>query len=228
MLNEGAPLCGNSPNYMFVRQAHDFMCQPDSTTKYGVPHCFSKVTTLPRGVDIIMGVSGPLYRRSMFDADFFDVPKLLAGNKLAALIERTEREEAAHKHGAGAVDGDGGGRGGGRPDAHDMHAGHQHVAHLDNERLRRTPPPMSAFLVDDVTISAYLARKGIPALVVPMDIPLSQLPAFTRPKRHFERFPAPVVESKERTDAIAALHGDPQFLNANAAASRYFHHLGWW
>jgi hypothetical protein len=219
MMDEGAPLCGNAPNYMFVRQSYDFMCQPESTALYGVQHCFSRVTDLARGVDVIMGVAGPLYRRSMFGDDFFDVPKLLAEGKLKALVERTAAEEAQHDHAK---------KEGGGVTSADLEAGLAHVGALANEKLKRTPPPTSAFLVDDVTISAYLRHRGVPALVVPWQVPLAQLPNFPRPKRDFPEVAAPPVDHKERTDAIAALHGDPQFLNANAAAARYFRHLGWW
>lgn len=53
----------NLQQYLFVQPSLDHMCQPSSIDMYGIKECFTPVSNEPRGVQVLQGVRGILYRR---------------------------------------------------------------------------------------------------------------------------------------------------------------------
>lgn len=250
-------ICGGGyDTYLFVRQDFDFMCHPTSLPIYNIHQCVSPIDLKTvRATDVIMGVSNPLYRRSMFDDDFLDIASIVARRKVEAMLkedeaarvaeadrkkreketgvketpakkEGDENNEDAHKHGPESKK---------APDlvVEMAHAALAHPALQPNEAqkvLERLPPPSPIFMVDDVYISAYLSMKGVPRLVVPgtedSKIPIKE---YSKPKKDWPAAPAPPdLPNGPGIENIDALHSESMFNEANYAATRYFHHIGYW
>lgn len=102
-------------------------------------------------------------------------------------------------------------------------------------RWKRANPPDPLFLVDDVYISAYLACKGVPRVVVPVSAnAVPPVPFVTRanatplppqPPRPAE--PSPGAKRNDLS-AVDALHGTAMFNQGNHEAVRFFHQEGCW
>lgn len=233
-----APLCDDTEQIMFVRQAWDFMCQPESSALYGLQHCISRVSDQPHGADVLMGVSGPLYRRSMFDSDFLHVPTLITSVKLAEVAARAHADAAAaeaNEEEARAP-----------ADKADKRLkekrGHNQAAAaaagVKRNATRPLPQPKaSTYLVDDVVISAYLAHKGVPALIVPgrLSVELAQRSMSLRREYQFAPAPPPPpsahAQDEQRQpalDTVNALHAEENFDLMNHDAVHYFLEIKWW
>lgn len=219
-------VCGGGyDTYLFVRQDFDFMCHPTSLPIYNFHQCLSPVDKVTvRATDVVMGVSNPLYRRAMFNDDFLDVAKVVAKRKVNAMLKE---DEDARKPG-GQVDKK-------APDEV-VEMAKKALLHpdlQDNEEMKhleKLPPPSPVFMVDDVYISAYLSKKGVPRLVVPgTHDSITPIPEVTRPKKDWPAAPAgPTIDHTVGIENIDALHSESMFNEANYAATRYFHHIGWW
>ena len=103
---------------------------------------------------------------------------------------------------------------------------------------REAEPPEALFLVDDIYISAYLNRKGVPRVIVPWGDPNQAVapvpylkpadaaPMPSQPPRSPDEPSLTKVEPN--VGAIDALHGVAGFDAGNVAAVRFFEKAGWW
>ena len=223
------------------------MCLPTSLVLYNFHHCLSPVNkTSPRSADVVMGAASPLYRRGMFGADFLDLAKVTALDKIARLLQahytavgapRTLaqlREPAAPPAlGAPAPGGD-------VLEQSLVELAHGALAHpelaetpgMATWRAAQPPPPEALFLVDDIYISAYLNRAGISRIIVPwgdenqcrtpvpMLTPAAAQPLPSQPPRPGNE--EELMKVERNVGAIDALHGVAGFDAGNVAAVRFF------
>lgn len=219
-------VCGSGYEmYAFVRQDYDFMCSAEALPVYGFHQCISALDSRTvRATDVMMGVSNPLYRRWMFDDDFLDVATVVAKRKVQGMLD---------EHAKAVESGD-----------VSKQASEEIVAlakkaladpriadNANIKRLARLPPISPIFMVDDVYISAYLAKRGIARLVVPaVEKAQVPIPDLKKPKKAWPDAPKPpaLPAGSEQIENVNALHGESMFNEANFAAVRYFHHLNYW
>lgn len=239
-------VCGEGYDvYVFVRQDWDVMCHPESLPQYNFHQCLGPVDArMVRPADVVMGVSNPLYRRGFFGPDFLDVAKTVARRKVKQLLVKDEVARRLQKEGklhpASEKD-----KGDPPPPvtAADLVTDEirklaletlKHPDLADDEsskKLKRLPPPDQLFLVDDVYISAYMSKQGVPKLIVPAGkdavFPIAKVPERTG---NWGAAPPAPSSGDDRRDisAIDALHGQARFDLANYGAVKYFHHLQWW
>lgn len=210
--------------YIYVRQSYDNMCRNESIWLYGERDCFSPVQHLVRAADVLMGVSLVLYRRGMFADDFLDLPRFMVRNKVRTMIKEIDEglkdAEAAEAERWRDV----------------RQAGVEllessHLKTIPNEDLwERSSPPEEMFLVDDVYISAYLAKKGIPRLVVPhANLTGLDIPKVAEKHRNTKVLvQTEASQGQPQLGVVDALHGVARFNLANYFAARYLAHMGWW
>lgn len=242
-------VCGEGYDvYVFVRQDWDVMCHPDSLPKYNFHQCLGPVDKrFVRPADVVMGVSNPLYRRGMFDDDFLDVSKVVAKRKVLAMLKKDEAARAKLGPDAKPITtsdekGKDKDKDDPRKDLVDdalRKLAHEALKHPDLQmddatvkRYARVPPPEQLFLVDDVYISAYMARKNVPRLIVPAasdaQFPIPMVEARNPAWAGDAPPPAPKREYDTDIAAVDALHGQARFDLANYGAVKYLHQLGWW
>jgi hypothetical protein len=118
---------------------------------------------------------------------------------------------------------------------------HPHLAEeTDGMRAwRKEQPPEALFLVDDIYISAYLNKRGVPRVIVPWGDPnqavapvpyimppANALPMPSQPPRSADE--PSLLKIEPNVGAIDALHGVAGFDQGNAEAVRFFQRAGWW
>ena len=103
---------------------------------------------------------------------------------------------------------------------------------------RAAEPPEALFLVDDIYISAYLNRQGVPRVIVPWGDPNQAVapvpylkpalaaPMPSQPPRSADE--PSLAKIEPNVGAIDALHGVAGFDAGNVAAVRFFDKAGWW
>lgn len=242
-----------STPYLFVRAATDAMCsrlqRPELATEPdAVAHCWVPVSPRhPRAADVLMGTSTPLYRYSMFtgsssgdedEDDLLQLPRVLALQRARELLAASASAAAASQRTAALLSASL--QCTALPGSSDA----QHAAHI--------PPQL--YLTDDVLISAYLARQGIPRLVyapaadgappllpllpvqsrqsvAPIQLPLrscqkwSQHLQVTRDSQEQEKKP---MQQQPGDPSADALHAIPGFDEAHVTVVEHLRIRGWW
>jgi len=99
----------------------------------------------------------------------------------------------------------------------------------DRDRFDRIGLPDELFMVDDIYISAYLARRGVPRVVVPDNITALGMPP-SPPTRRIVPDGMAVVDDPTAPvlGDVNSLHELGHFNVANYIAARFLRMLGWW
>lgn len=208
--------------------------------------CYTPVTDLPRGAQVLQGSHTVLYRRGMFRDDFMDLPRHLAREQMLLLLARLEEEAAPGYNGTRTPGADAL-----LAAAHAALRSRALTAIPNDARWGRLAPPHDMFMVDDVYIGAYLHRAGVPRLVVPLRNATGLRVPLVAPTGRASEVLMPLDEpavvstagggesggqasagaadgASQQMRDVDSLHGVSTFNLVNQLSIGFFRVVGWW